>query len=102
LHGEIETPPFSAEGRIEAGVALRRLQRGEAIEMPHSRPMQSVGKACHELRITGREPNVADRLLCRSVGGRDPRGVRQYDAADTEGCARDVQGAVAALPVGVT
>ncbi len=25
LHGEIKTPPFSQEGRIEAGVLLRRL-----------------------------------------------------------------------------
>ncbi len=26
LHGEIKTPPFSREARIEAGVLLRRLQ----------------------------------------------------------------------------
>ncbi len=51
LHGEIKTPPFSAETRIEAGVLLRRLQRGESISLPHSRPMPGVGKACHELRI---------------------------------------------------
>lgn len=51
LHGEIKTPPFSAETRIEAGVLLRRLQRGENIPLPHSRPMPGIGKACHELRI---------------------------------------------------
>ncbi|MGH8768849.1 MAG: type II toxin-antitoxin system RelE/ParE family toxin [Burkholderiales bacterium] len=51
LHGEVRTPPFSAEARIEAGVLLRNLQRGETIPLPHSRPMPSVGKACHELRI---------------------------------------------------
>ena len=51
LHGEIKTPPFSAETRIEAGVLLRRLQRGESIPLPHSRPMPGIGKACHELRI---------------------------------------------------
>ena len=51
LHGEIKTPPFSAEMRIEAGVLLRRLQRGESIPLPHSRPMPGIGKACHELRI---------------------------------------------------
>ena len=50
LHGEIKTPPFSAETRIEAGVLLRRLQRGESISLPHSRPMPGIGKACHELR----------------------------------------------------
>jgi phage-related protein len=51
LKGEIKTPPFSAPTRIEAGVLLRRLQRGESISPPHSRPMSGIGKACHELRI---------------------------------------------------
>lgn len=51
LHGEVKTPPFSAAARIEAGLLLRRLQRGENIPLPHSRPMPSIGKACHELRI---------------------------------------------------
>lgn len=32
LQGEIKTPPFSYEARIEAGVLLRRLQRGESLE----------------------------------------------------------------------
>ena len=30
---------------------LRLLQRGEKIAMPHSRPMPSIGRRCHELRI---------------------------------------------------
>ncbi len=51
LHGEIKTPPFSAAARVEAGVLLRRLQRGESIAMPHSRPMPAVGDGCHELRV---------------------------------------------------
>lgn len=51
LYGEIKTPPFSTDARIEAGVLLRRLQRGENISLPHSRPMPAIGKACHELRI---------------------------------------------------
>ena len=51
LHGEIKTPPFSADARIEAGVLLRRLQVGESIPLPHSRPMPGIGKGCHELRI---------------------------------------------------
>ena len=33
LHGEIKTPPFSAEARIEAGCLLRRLQRGELLAL---------------------------------------------------------------------
>ena len=52
LKGEVKTPPFSAEARIEAGILLRRLQRGENIPLPHSRPMPSIGGACHELRIS--------------------------------------------------
>jgi phage-related protein len=55
LHGEIKTPPFSAEGRMEASVLLRRLQRGETLSMPHSRPMPSIGARCHELRIPDRD-----------------------------------------------
>lgn len=45
----MKTPPFSQEARIEAGVLLRRLQQGESLEMPHSRPMPSIGKHCHEV-----------------------------------------------------
>ncbi len=51
LHGEVKTPPFSAEARIKAGFLLRRLQQGESLGMPDSRPMTSIGKGCHELRI---------------------------------------------------
>jgi phage-related protein len=51
LHGEVKTPPFSADARIEAGVLLRRLQGGERLSLPHSRPMPIIGPRCHELRI---------------------------------------------------
>jgi phage-related protein len=51
LEGEIKTPPFSQAARLEAGYLLRRLQRGEALGMPHSRPLPSIGARCHELRI---------------------------------------------------
>jgi phage-related protein len=61
LHGEIKTPPFSVEARIEAGVLLRRLQRGESVALPHSRPMPGIGKACHELRI--RDENRTWRIV---------------------------------------
>lgn len=30
---------------------LRRLQVGERLAMPHSRPMPAIGPRCHELRI---------------------------------------------------
>lgn len=51
LRGEVKTPPFSAEARVEAGGLLRRLQRGERLGMPHSRPMPAIGRRCHELRV---------------------------------------------------
>jgi len=57
LHGEIKTPPFSQEARIEAGVLLRRLQQGENLGLPHSRPMPSIGTCCHELRVRDAEKN---------------------------------------------
>ena len=31
LDGEVKTPPFSKEGRLEAGYLLRRLQNGETL-----------------------------------------------------------------------
>ena len=51
LHGEVKSPPFSSAARIEVGLLLRRLQRGELLALPHSRPMPDIGKGCHELRI---------------------------------------------------
>jgi phage-related protein len=54
LHGEIKTPPFATAARIEAGMLLRRLQRGEPLAMPHSRPMPAIGRGCHELRVRDR------------------------------------------------
>jgi len=55
LHGEIKTPPFSREGRLETGVLLRRLQRGENLSLPHSRPLVAMGARCHELRVVDRD-----------------------------------------------
>jgi phage-related protein len=51
LRGEVKTPPFSAAARLEAGSLLRRLQGGQKLGMPHSRPMPSIGRRCHELRV---------------------------------------------------
>lgn len=51
LYGHIKTPPMSREARIEAGYLLRRVQRGDKLSMPHSRPMPSIGPRCHELRV---------------------------------------------------
>ena len=51
LRGEVRTPPFSKEARIEAGYLLRLLQGSERLSLPHSRPIPAVGARCHELRI---------------------------------------------------
>ena len=51
LHGEVKSPPFSPDARIEAGYLLRLLQQGKSIGLPKSRPMPSIGSNCHELRI---------------------------------------------------
>jgi len=52
LHGEVKSPPFSADARLEVGYLLRLLQRGESLSLPSSRPMPSIGLRCHELRVT--------------------------------------------------
>ena len=51
LHGEVKTPPLSAQARLEAGYLLRVLQSGVSLSMPHSRPMPGIGRNCHELRV---------------------------------------------------
>ena len=34
---------------------LRKLQQGEKLSLPHSRPMPSIGPGCHELRVQDRD-----------------------------------------------
>jgi phage-related protein len=63
LSGEIKSPPFSEEARIEAGMLLRRLQQGDVLSMPHARPMPSIGPRCLELRVL--DKNVSWRIFCR-------------------------------------
>jgi phage-related protein len=57
LHGEIRTPLFSKEARVEAGYALRQLQQGQSLGLPHSRPMPAMGARCHELRVREKSHN---------------------------------------------
>ena len=63
LHGEIKTPPLSSEARIEAGLLLRKLQRGERLGMPQSRPMPVIGVRCDELRVP--DGDLAWRIIYR-------------------------------------
>lgn len=50
LHGEIRTPPFSTEGRQEAGMLLRLLQEGEGLTMPQAEPFPNVGARCGAMK----------------------------------------------------
>lgn len=61
LSDEITTPPFSPEARLEAALLLTRLQEGDLVGMPASRPMPEIGRGCHELRI--RDRNVSWRIF---------------------------------------
>jgi phage-related protein len=63
LHGEITTPPFSSNARIEAGYLLRQIQKGTKLSLPQSRPMPSIGPNCHELRIN--DENLTWRIIYR-------------------------------------
>jgi phage-related protein len=63
MHGEVKSPPFSKLARLQAGFLLRLLQTGEKIAMPHSRPMPSIGRRCHELRVS--DEQVGWRIIYR-------------------------------------
>ena len=74
LQGSIKSPPFTSEGRLEAGTRLREIQEGEALGMPASRPR------VHELRIRDAGHNWriiyridADRILIVEVFAKTTR-----------------------------
>jgi phage-related protein len=64
LHGRVASPPMGVAARIETGKLLRKLQSGETLSMPESRPMPMIGPRCHELRIVDRD--VSWRLVYRT------------------------------------
>jgi len=51
LSAEVRTPPFTAEGRLEAGELLRALQEGQILSMPHAEPLPTAGMRCGALRV---------------------------------------------------
>lgn len=63
LRTEVRSPPLSRAARLEAGFLLRMLQAGEKLGMPQSKPMGSIGKRCHELRI--KDGDVNWRIIYR-------------------------------------
>ncbi len=57
-YSEIKTPPMRAEARKTAGYNIRKLQNGELLAMPTSRPMPLIADDCHELRVDDHEANI--------------------------------------------
>lgn len=55
---------------METGLLLRRLQRGELLGLPHSRPMPAIGRRCHELRIVDVEATqrIVYRIDANAIG----------------------------------
>ena len=92
LRGEVKTPPFSTEARVETGLLLRRLQRGDRLGMPHSRPMPTIGRRCHELRIVdaGKTWRIVYRLDDDAVVIADvfPKGTQQTPTRVIQDCRR--------------
>lgn len=100
LHGEVKSPPFTPEGRQEAGMLLRLLQEGEHLGMPQAEPLPDVGPRCGALRVRDAEHNWrimyridADAVLVLEVYAKRTRKIpgevmqrckqrlKQYDAA---------------------
>jgi phage-related protein len=63
MHGEVKSPPFSKNARLETGFLLRRLHSGEKLTLPFSRPMPTIGQRCHKLRIA--DENRTWRIIYR-------------------------------------
>ena len=64
LSGEIKTPPFSQNARLEAGFLLRKRQKGKMLVIsPTISPNASIGIRCHELRIN--DENTTWRIIYR-------------------------------------
>ena len=103
LHGEIKTPPFTEEGRKEAGYLLRLLQQGEKLGMPRAEPLPAVGSRCAALRVRDRAHNwrimvridpdaililevyaKKTRTIPQEIINRCKRRLKDYDAAAME------------------
>jgi len=86
LRGQVKSPPFSPKARVVAGFLLRRLQQGETLSLPYSRPMPTIGAQCHELRVSDRDQTW------RIIYHIDPdaivilNGLQQEDRDDSTGC----------------
>jgi hypothetical protein len=76
LHGEVKTPPFAMAARIEAGMLLRRLQRGDSLGMPHS-----VYRLDRDAIVIGAVFAKKTRTTPKDVIATCQRRFREYDDA---------------------
>lgn len=60
---EVKTPPCSSSCRQQIGRLIRDLQEGQVLSMPDSKPMPTIGKNCHELRVFDKLVNCFWRLI---------------------------------------
>lgn len=84
LFGELKTPPFSAEARVEAGFLLRRLQQARRWGYPSHAPCpQSVPGAMSYGYPTGRSHQDEDQTMKQTKKARlEAAGWRVSDAAE--------------------
>jgi phage-related protein len=101
LHGEIKTPPFTADGRKEAGDLLRLLQEGQKLRMPQTEPLPVVGPRCGALRVRDGEHNWRivyrvdpDAILVLEVYAKKTRTIPQEVIARCKKRLRDYDDAV--------
>lgn len=94
---------MSKEARVEAGTLLRQLQEGELLGMPQSRPMPSIGRRCHELRVDdgGHWWRIFYRLDADAVVILDviPKATRKTPPQAIENCRRRLSAYDAAVRV---
>ncbi len=58
IHGDVKSPPFSAEARLEAGFLLRRLQRGESLGLPQSKASKQAKLESAGWRVGSAEESI--------------------------------------------
>lgn len=65
---QVKSPPFSRAARMEAGLLLRRLQRGESLSLPQSHALPNIGTRCHELRVRDENKNWRIVIVLMRIG----------------------------------
>jgi phage-related protein len=95
LRGEIKTPPFSPEARIEAGFLLSPVAAGRIAQFAGVATHAGHRRSCHELRIGDRDHTwrivyhiAADAIVVLEVFSKKTAAIPHSVAAD---CRRRLQ-----------